>query len=359
MKKIKVLHFQINESVGGIETFLLNLYRQIDRNLIQFEFVTSCSHAAKEEEFTKLGGIVHHVSTCSNIPKYCSDIKKILSDDVDVVHIHKNSAANIIPLILSKQCGIEKIFIHSHNTAPSVRGVSDLLHRVNKHFINFYVTKKFACSTEAGNWLYGNSEFEVLKNGIISDDFRFQEKIRTKKREELSIEEDTKLICNIGRFTLQKNQRRAVDIFECIHRCNPNTKMVFIGDGELKENIEEYTIKKNLRDNILFLGVRQDISELLMAMDAMLMPSLYEGLPIVAIEAQAAGLPIFLADTISSETAITETAFWFSLEDKNDVIAQRINKIQKYDRKDSNRQVINAGYDMKMTALKLQKYYLE
>lgn len=358
MKKIKVLHFQIEDGFGGIETFLLNLYKQIDRNVIQFEFITTSKHVVIEKELTKLGGIVHHISSCSNYFEYCRDIKEILLNDIDVVHVHKNSAANIMPLILSRKCGIKKIFIHAHNTAPSIQGVSNILHRINKTMINHYVTNKFACSTEAGNWLYCDNQFEVIKNGIILDHFRFRKEIRLKKRSELSIGENIKLIGVIGRFTLQKNQKRAVDIFECIHSLNSNTTMLLIGDGELKQNLEEYVIKKKLKENILFLGVRQDISELLMAMDVVLMPSLYEGLPIVAIEAQAAGLPIFLSDTISPEAAITEGASWFSLEDENDFIAKKINGTKKCDRIELNSQVSGNGYDMKITAMKLQDYYL-
>ncbi|MCI8428333.1 MAG: glycosyltransferase family 1 protein [Lachnospira sp.] len=362
MKKIRVLHFELDENLGGIETFLLNLYKQIDRDNVQFEFVTTAKEAALEEQFLSLGGIIHHVSAHSDIINYYKDVKKLLKSGVDVVHVHKNSAANIVPLLLSKQCGMKKIFVHSHNTAPSIGGVSKILHKINKPYLNKIATKKFACSTQAGNWLFLNDSFEVLSNGIITDNFQFDNSIRERKRKELQLDKNTILIGNIGRFTPQKNQKRAVDIFEVLHSKLMNTKMILVGNGEFMESVSDYIISKNLEKDIFLLGVRYDIPELLMAMDAFLMPSLYEGLPIVSIEAQAAGLPMFLSDTISPETEITDAVSWFALKDSNQKVADTITKVlqtNQYNRAKLLEQVIAKGYDMKTTAIKMLNYYKE
>lgn len=361
MKKVRVIHFELDKNIGGIEIFLLNLYKQIDREKVQFEFVTTVDHAALEEQFISLGGIVHHVPKYKNIIGYCQNIERLLQRNVDFVHIHKNSAANVIPLVIAKKCGVKNIIVHSHNTAPSVGKASRFLHRLNKKYLNEVATKKFACSAAAGKWLYLDDDFEIVPNGIITDDYQFDNNLRIKKRKELFIDDNIKLIGNVGRFTTQKNQMRAVDIFETIHRIDHNTKLVLIGDGELKDSVLIYVQEKKMEKDILLLGVRHDIPELMMAMDAFIMPSLYEGLPIVAIEAQTAGLPLFLSDTISEEAEITDGVNWFSLADSDEKIANDIMMSMQTMHLDRNRlrtQVIDKGYDMKNTAMKMLSYYL-
>lgn len=361
-KKIRIIHFELDKNLGGIETFLLNLYKQIDKEEVQFEFIVPVEKAALEEEFYEIGGVIHHVASHKDLFNYCKDIKRILSTGVDVVHIHKNSAANIIPLFLCKQNRVKKIFVHSHNTSPSTSRFFSLLHRVNKPYLNKVANKKFACSTEAGKWLFNDNTFEIITNGIITDNFRFDTNKRAKKRKELAIDSNTIVIGNIGRFTKQKNQIRIVDIFESIHKLNRDTKLLLIGEGELQKDVKDYVVSRKLTNEVLFLGLRHDIPELLMVMDAFLMPSIYEGLPIVAIEAQAAGLPIFLSNTISSETEITHAIKWFSLESSNEEIANIIYKEIRentVNRVELLNQVVKRGYDMKSTANKMLSYYLE
>lgn len=362
MSKIRVLHFELDENLGGIEIFLLNLYKQIDRDTVQFEFVTAAKEPALEEEFCALGGIIHHVAAHSDFANYCRDIRKLLANGINIVHIHKNSAANIVSLILSKHYGIKNIYVHSHNTSPTIGRISHLLHIINKPYLNKTATLKFACSTEAGKWLFTKDSFEILSNGIITDNYRFDNKIRLNKRKELRIGNNTKLIGHIGRFTPQKNQERAVDIFEAFHKMIPDSKMVLVGTGELQTRVTDYIVSKNMQKEILMLGLRHDVPELLMSMDAFLMPSLFEGLPIVAIEAQAAGLPLFLSDTISPEAEITNAVTWFDLEENDKDVAEKLKislETNLYDRNKLLKQVIAQGYSMENTAVKMLDYYTE
>lgn len=362
MKRYRVLHFELDENLGGIETFLLNLLKQIDRDKIQFEFVTAVEKPAMEHEYLELGAVIHHVSHHSDLLHYCRDVARLLESDFDVVHIHKNSAANIIPLILANRAKVKKIFIHSHNTAPSIGGVSNVLHMINKPYLNKIADRRFACSSVAGKWMFGDRNFELLKNGIITKQFLFTEEYRDKKRSELGIGENEFVVGNIGRFTKQKNQIRAVSIFEKIKNKMPEAKLIFIGEGEFLSEVMDSVKQKKLEKDVLFLGLRRDIPELLMAMDVFLMPSLYEGLPIVAIEAQSTGLSMVLADTISPETEISDAIKWFSLGDDDDQIADIVlsNTVRDFQKRlIRNKQVSDYGYDMLSTAKKLEGYYLE
>lgn len=362
MKKIRVVHFELDENLGGIETFLLNLLKQIDKNAIQFEFITAVKKPALEKEFVENGAIIHYVSAHSDLKNYIKDIDTILNEDIDVVHIHKNSAANIIPLIISKRKEIKKIFVHSHNTSPSIGKASKLLHYINRFYLNKVSNRKFACSSVAGKWLFGKNKFEIVPNGIIIDDFAFSPVLRETKREELGIKRDTFVVGNIGRFTLQKNQNRAVDIFEQLKVIHKDSKLILIGEGEMLSKTITYVESKKLENDVLFLRMRRDIPDILMAMDSFIMPSLYEGLPIVAIEAQSAGLPLILADTISKETQLTDAVTWFSLNDENGLIASKIISSLNNDektRKGRLMQVREKGYDMKVTAALFNRYYAE
>lgn len=256
MKKIRVLHFELDSVRGGIESFLYNLYSQTDKEKFQFEFVTSAHTAALENEFVQMGAIIHHISSYSNIFKYVSDIKKILSQDYDVVHIHKNSAANIIPIILCKRCKVKNIIVHSHNTLPSKGKITSVLHKINKSYVNNNISGRFACSKEAGEWMFGSNKFKVLSNGILTKQFLFSESVRKDKRKELNISRDCFVIGHVGRFTEQKNHKLLLEIFGEILKHNNSAKLLLIGKGELEEYIHNLCIKKNMQKSVMFLGAR-------------------------------------------------------------------------------------------------------
>lgn len=361
MKKIQVLHIELDQHLGGIESFLYNLYSKIDRDKIQFDFITRSENPAKGKELEALGAKVYKVQSYNKPISYMGELNRVISEGkYDVVHIHKNSAANILPFIVTKMHKEVKVFVHSHNTKPSVEGIPYLLHEINKKFLWNNSDYHFACSKVAGEWLYGpNKKFDVLKNGIAVENYKFSEKRRSEKRKQLGIADDEFVIGNIGRFTLQKNQKRLVDIFENYSKRNSKCRLIFIGDGELKESVQKYTIELGM-ENVDFLGIREDIPELLMAMDLFVMPSLYEGLPIVGVEAQATGLRVLAADSVSKETKIINEFEFFSLNEENNIIADRIVGYMKksYNREQANSIVENAGYNMTETARKLMDMYL-
>lgn len=362
MEKVRVLHLELDVHMGGIESFLYNLYSQIDRERVQFDFVTRSSRPAMESELRELGAKIYRVSSYKNPLAYMHDLNAVIENGYDVIHIHKNSAAVILPFIVAHKHKNIRVFVHSHNTRPSVSGISKALHMLNKGILWKYSNEHYACSEVAGEWLYGsNKEFTVLKNGIITQKYRYNSDLRDSKRKELNIPNTSFVVGNIGRFTEQKNQKRLVEIFEQILEFNSNSYLLLIGDGNQRKKVEEFCNQKSLNGHIVFLGVRNDIPDLLMAMDAFIMPSLYEGLPIVAIEAQSAGLPLYLSDSISRETEITDAVQWFSLEETNENIAKKIkiNQSTEIERLNRNDKVIEAGFDMQETASYLCEKYCE
>lgn len=359
MKTIRVLHLELDEHLGGIESFLYNLYSEIDRKKVQFDFISRSDNPAMGSELKELGAKIYKVSSYRNPLRYMSDLEDIIKKgNYDVIHIHKNSAAVILPFLVTRKYKEIRVFVHSHNTKPSVGGLSFVLHNINKRFLWYSADEHFACSKVAGKWLYGkHKEFIILKNGIITQKFKYDKNIRKLKRKELGIPEDAFVVGNVGRFTEQKNQRRLIDIFYEFLKKEANSWLLLVGDGKLRNSVEEYTNKIHLK-NVYFLGVRKDIPQLMMAMDCFVMPSLYEGLPIVGIEAQTTGLQMLVADTVSEETKIVDQFTWFSLEESNEQIAQKINMTVSYDRSLLADDVIYQGFDMKQTALELERYYL-
>lgn len=359
MKKINVLHIELSSDVGGIETFIFNLYSQIDRSKIHFDFITQCAHPAFEKELVELGGNIHVIGSITKLCKYIRNLRTVLNSNYDVIHIHKNSAANIIPLFLMHGMK-DKVIIHSHNTAPTVGGISVLLHRINKKYLWKKSRLHLACSRIAGEWLYGDKDFTEISNGIVTNKFRFSKDIYVGKRKEFGISDEEIVIGHVGRFTEQKNHMRLLNIFKIIYRKNNKYKLVLCGDGPLRAEVESKIIQWDLK-NVFLLGVRNDVPEIMQMLDVFLMPSLYEGLPFAAIEAQAAGTELFLSSRIARETEITDGVHWFNLEDNNETIAQKIMSVGKTDNCEKRNlrcdQVGEAGYDISITAKKMQNMY--
>lgn len=361
-KKIKVLHFELEAVTGGIESFLYNVYSVIDRNKIQFDFVTTVEKPALAKPLKELGGKIFTVSSLKNPYKYIKDINSILKNgNYDIVHLHKNSAANILPVYVIKKYKNIKIIVHSHNTRPSCGKITYLLHYLNRGILWKNSDIHLACSKIAGNWLYGESkEFKVIKNGILAEKYKFKKENQKECRCRLGIPDNATVIGNVGRFSIQKNQKRLLEIFKCIYEIDKNVYLIMIGEGEEKANIKTKIKTNKFKDNIRCLGNQTDINKFMAAMDIFIMPSLYEGLPIVAVEAQASGLIVWLADTISSETEISRGVRWFCLENDNQNIAKKVliqGKNNCEERVKQNQEVINNGFDVKSTSDYLGNLY--
>lgn len=358
-RKIKILHFELSDNVGGIESFLLNLYTAIDRDRYQFDFVTTSDHPALGKQLEALGGHIYQVAPYKQAFSYSRDIRKVMAGGYDIVHIHKNSAANVIPFKAASEFPSIKVIAHSHNTLPNGGKILSLLHRINKQYLWKNSDVHLACSTVAGEWMYGREKkFEVIPNGIDTQKFAYSDSEYIETRKSLGIAESTFVVGHIGRFTEQKNHVGLIRIFDQIYKLHPDSVLLLVGDGQLRRQIEELANSLDCRKAIRFLGIRNDVNKLLKCMDVFLMPSIYEGLPVVCIEAQAAGAYVWLSDTISREVELTHQVEWFNLEDKN--IAKRIinkGRPTSSHRLLCNQEIVRKGYDYKSLADKIDEIY--
>ena len=311
---IKILHFVSIMNRAGQETFIMNAYRNIDREQYQFNFL--CSRAGKgdyDEEILELGGNIYHLPERENGNKYLAEIRRITTwlknnrNTFDIVHVHTYHAADVVThLEAFRRVGVKNVVIHSHNS----NGPHPLFHKTMRILFPIYNFKKLACSEAAASWMYGKravdtGEVTIIYNGIDTAKFTYSEQTRLRLREELGLQEDI-VLGHIGRFNYQKNHKFLIDCFSLYLKKHSNAKLVLVGTGELKDDIIDYAKTAGVYDSIYFMGVRADVEALLNAFDIFVFPSLYEGLSVVLIEAQCNGLNIISTDNLSPETIISD-----------------------------------------------------
>lgn len=359
---LRVLHFQGRMGKGGAETFMMNAYRNIDRTKIQFDFLIYEDFEDVKpynKEIHELGGKIYSVPNPNkNILGYIQGVKKLLKDKhFDIVH-NEVFFGGGLNLWLAKQAGISKRVAHSHATTDGKGNnfVMVTIRNIFRRMLLKNATDYLACSYEAGIGLYGEDHpFVFVPNGIDLGSYENIPQSKEEIRNELNIPQNALVIGNIGRFEEQKNHDVLINIFEEIVKKRPNSHLILIGEGSLEDRIKNKVIKLDLQSKVSFLGLRDDIPQLLKAMDVFLMPSLYEGLPISAVEAQAAGLKIVLSTKVSKETALSENVFFISLEETPGKWAEKV--IEKPFENNPTEALFL--YDMKKTAAQLEKMYLK
>lgn len=344
----------------GVLNVILNWHRRMDRTRVQLDYLVLFSVPPKnscEKEITSLGGQVYYLNFSWRHPfKFlCNSYHFFKTHRYTTIHSHITHL-NLFFFPLAKMFGTKNIIQHSHLTKWSENKLSGLRNYLMLHAVWSLITHKMACSQSAGNAYFGKN-FIVANNGIDVKKFRYNPEIRIEKRKELGLENNF-VIGHVGRFSIQKNHKFLIDIFEQILKKEPAAKLVVVGDGPLEEYIKSLVKSKNLQNNVLFLGVCKDVAELYQAFDCFVFPSLYEGLGIVAIEAQAAGLPCVLADTLPHEAFICN---YKKLPLGNVTLwAREILKfIDNYKRKDANPYIIEAGFSSQDVALKIQNFYIK
>lgn len=362
---IKIFQLVGSYKGGGVEAVVMNFYRNIDRNKIQFTFV--CDEDSTDipyEEIEKLGGKIIIVPPYSKPFKYHSALKKTLKeDDYKIIHSHI-STMSVFSLFAAKCAGVPVRIAHSHSTTNKKEKKKNLMKQVLRPFSKVFATDYMCCSELAGRWLFGNKEYDkgnvyLLNNAIDLDKFKYNESLRKKKRKELGIKDNTLVIGHIGRFVAQKNHDFLIDIFDEIHKKNNNSILLLAGQGPLMEDIKNKVKKLNLDDNVKFLGQRNDANELYQAFDVFLLPSLYEGLPVVGVEAQAAGLLCYLSDDMTKETKVLDITKFMSLNNTPKEWADNIlDDVKKYKRIDTFKEMTAKNFNIKEEAKKLEDYYL-
>lgn len=363
---IRILQVFATMNRGGAESMIMNLYRQIDRKKIQFDFVVHTEDkCAFDDEIEQLGGNVHRIPRYNgkNHLTYIKAWKFIFMNhpEYKIIHGHIRSTAAIY-LKIAKNYNVVTIS-HSHSTS-SGSGITSVIKNIMQLPIRSISDYFFACSEEAGNWLFGkkivnSGRFYVLNNAIDINLFQFDSNIRNITRNELNIRNKF-VIGHVGRFHPTKNQAFLIEIFKVLHDKNQDTMLVLVGDGELKKSIQSKVLEANLESSIIFTGVRPDVNKLMQAMDLLVMPSIYEGLPVTLVEAQTSGLKCIVSDKITREINITDLVEFYPLDYSHDKWANLIlDHMDTYKRRDTSEEIRMAGYDIEENSLWLERFYIK
>lgn len=359
----KVLQVFTSLDRGGAETFIMNIYKNLNRNKFSFDFVVHTQkHCDYEDEIIKLGGEIFRLPPRNQgIFAYKKSWEEFLKihNNYDIIHFHKSCFSDIVPLKVAYKNRIKKIITHSHSTSvDSV--VHQILHLFNRKFIYKYVTDYCACSIEAGKWLYGeetDKEVNVISNGVDAKKFRYNDKIRTSIRNKEKIQNKF-VVGHVGRFVKVKNHEFLIDIFLKIKEKKSNAVLLLVGQGELEQMIRLKVKEYGLEDSVIFAGLRTDIYELMQAMDVFILPSLYEGLPVTLIEAQSAGLKCFVSENVSKQVKITPLINFLPIVAGCDYWAKIVCQENSYDHSDTYNLIYNAGFDIESVVKKLEDIYL-
>lgn len=332
----------------------MKIYRNIDREKYQMDFIVSIKEKNfYDEEIRQLGGNIFYVPAKSeSFIKSFLGIKKIVKEQKYkyVIRVNEHSLS-VLDLIAAKLGGAKILIMRSSNAGTAGGKTNKILHKIFKFLPKTIPNVKIAPSSEAACYTFGRKQLsdgkvKILQNAIPYKDFIFNQEIRDKVRKDLKIE-DKLVIGHIGRFNEQKNHKFLIEIFEKIKKENKNAILVLVGNGNLENEIKKQVEELELNNSVIFLGVRKDIPELLMAMDIFVFPSLYEGMPNTVIEAQATGLKCVISDTITKEANITGLVKYMSLNDDIDAWGKYILDNYDYKREDTSKIFKEKGYDIK------------
>ena len=347
-RPIRILIVNGKMMCGGIESFIMNIYRNIDRNRIQFDFLVHYpTDEFYDDEIRKLGGNIYKLTfrKDNNYFKYIRDLKKFFKEhNYKIIWGHMEGLGSIY-MRIAKQNGVKHIIAHSHITRPE-KSIKGLIKRVLRYRIRYISNTRFACSTEAGIYLYGKKSFELFHNSINTKKFSFDNIVREKIREQYKLQ-NKKVIGMVGRFVPQKNYPFAIKIFNEILKIDNNYVLMICGDGDNKKDIVALAEKNKINEKIIFAGNVSNMSDYYQAFDFFLMPSLYEGLPVSGVEAQCSGLKCFFSNTITKEVSIVEeNTIFLSLKLKPEEWARKIIEESHYERKNCGNIVRKAEYDI-------------
>lgn len=344
---------------GGVENVVMNYYRHIDKSKVQFDFIVDgYGDCLIEEEIKHLGGKIYKIEPYkSNIFKYVYQIYKIIKNNqYTIVHSHMNTLS-VFSLLAAYLAGVKTRIVHNHATGDITERKRYILKILLRPFSRFFANEYCACSKHAAEWMFGCLEnIKIIPNAICLRNFRYNCEVRRIKRKELSISEDILAIVHVGRLTAVKNHKFLLDVFKEILNINNKVRLFLVGDGELRDEIIKKVQKLDIREKVVFLGIRQDINELLQAMDVCVLPSLFEGFSLVSLEAQATSLPIVVSDRITKEVELTKYINFISLNDPIKHWAKTVLDLSDLPRNNSHENKLEY-YDITNCSEKLVAWY--
>ncbi len=329
---MKVLVFGMTENPGGIESVIMNYYRQIDRQKIQFDFLCNCKTVAYEDEIRALGGQIFSITPRKeSFSAFRRELKHFMdthAKNYDALWMNVCTLVNIDYLVAAKKAGIPRIIIHCHNPGDTFGTVKRLFHNYNRWRLPRYATDFWSCDEDSSAWFYSediiaDDRYRVIPNAIDTARFAFNPETREIMRQKHGLT-DNLVIGHIGRFEEQKNHRLFIPVLQELVKLHPAVRLMLIGQGPLEEEIRALAAQADLTQHILFCGIDPHVEHYYSAMDVFVFPSLFEGLGIVALEAQANGLPCVLADTIPAVVKHNANVQCLALSDDPTTWAQAI-----------------------------------
>lgn len=364
MKRVLVVGF--TENLGGVERLIYSYYKELNRDKLQFDFLINVEKVPFRSEIEELGGRFFVIPRkTKNYVGYKKELKAFFdrhASEYIAFWFNSNSLANLDYLTYAYHYGIKKRIVHSHNTMETRGIIYKACHQLNKGKAKKMATDYWACSIDAGKFFFGEDivktdKFRVINNAINLNDFSFNEDKRTDWRRKIGIEDDVILYGNVGRLSYQKNHEFLLRTFKNLVLKNKNVHLILIGTGELEEDVKKQIRDLNLEKYVNLMGRQFDIPGILQAVDVFLMPSHYEGLPIAAIEAQAAGIPCVLSDTITKEVQFLDSCDYESItsEDKWVLAMEKAARIPRC--RDCT-SIKKAGFDIEEETAKVEKYLL-
>lgn len=348
---------------GGISEWILNYYRELAKKTdVSIDLLVE----EKSADFTGINipqefNIINIHSLKSNFFGYLSDwyrISQKVETDYDYVHIHLDNFVRVFYLLFLKNKN--NIILHSHNSYNddvTNSFIKRCIHNISKQIVKHGRFIRFACSDLAAAWLFDEAPYKQINNGVNLLDFQYNGAARAAYRKKLNLIDKT-VYGHVGRFVYQKNQQRLVKIFAEIYKSNRNSVLLLVGTGAEQDKVKQLVNELGLEEVVYFLGHHNDVAQLLNALDFIIFPSRYEGLPIALVEAQANGIPVFYSDSITKEVELLPTSFAFSLHDNDIQIAQRILQAQSLLNRKSATAILKAkGYDRNDVVEKLYHFY--
>ena len=351
---------------GGKKTLVMEYYKHIDKDKVQFDFICdSDSEAIPNEEIESLGGKVYIIAPYQNILLNMFDIYNLCKNNHYLIMHAYNSTMNIFPMLAAKLAGVP-IRINESISMAHEGDWKTIIKKLLRPMSRMFSTDYLSCGEECGIWQFGKKAFddgkiEVFKTAINTEYQSFNSILREETREKYNWDKNI-IIGHIGRFTYQKNTLFLLDIVAQLMNLDSRVRLCLIGDGELREKVLEKISELGIKDKVDYFGRREDIEQFYNAMDCFLLPSLYEGLPVVGLDAQCCGLPVFFSTEITQEAKACELGYFIDLNKKPEVWADTILRVTKNNMKRRRSyaiEVADGGFDSKKEAKRLQQYYFE
>lgn len=359
----RVLVFGMTSNPGGVETFIMNILRSLDRTQFELDFLTDCENIAFSDEIKSLGCSIYSIPKRGKHPiKYTKEIKSFFyqnKDYYDVIWVNLCNLINIDTLRLAKENGIQKRIIHCHNAQYDGNFLKRIMHGWHRRSLVNYATDYWSCSDMASHWFFGaalmaSEHYRVITNAVDTSHFAFDTSVRMRIRDELHLS-GKKVIGHVGRFEKQKNHKLLLEIFRAYNQKHPDTVLILLGTGSLEERIQQYCKDTGLLSAVRFVGVTSDAADYYQAMDAFVFPSLYEGLSIALIEAQANGLPCIVSSGNTREAIINSNVAVVSIDSDLNTWISEIEQLVGKRVTSADNSVGNSQFNISNNVLLIQK----